>query len=395
MVKTDSGITSTGSKIAGSIVADVYIADFEKRISSGSLSTGEQTVVLDAIRKIKVLQKSGAEVADVIKAYTTVCNDLSNAKTSVSAQDKPAKDSPTVLGYINNLGNDIVSLGRTLYQEYVKRSNNALRSVPDFLNMLTLGIFEGVYRTSKDTTERMLADPSVRNVANWLTLGHVDMFETATTFDYDHPLSQWIASTGLATELFGIYTVLGGTSVVNPSGLGDALSPNLPTYGFDKPYVEESFDDFVDISNGIGKTIDDFTDSGLAFKYFDNSQLKTQHDSAFFWSGRTNGVGGMDVAADIAFQRGGITLEQLIESQGINMPVYDVNIPSSIVAWEQASKVYAAQASGEIRAIIGSSVRDLSVWNTIELPTLINNKDVVKIIVIDPSTLVETVIFER
>jgi hypothetical protein len=41
-------------------------------------------------------------------------------------------------------------------------------------------------------------------------------------------------------ELFGLYTAAGGTSVLNPSGLSDALSPNLPTYGFDRPYVVQT-----------------------------------------------------------------------------------------------------------------------------------------------------------
>jgi hypothetical protein len=98
----------------------------------------------------------------------------------------------------------------------------------------------------------MLADPSVRNVANWIKLGSVDTFEAATTFDYDHPLSQWIASTGLATELFGVYPGLGGTSVVNPSGLGEALSPNLPTYGY--VWVDDSLSNISGSRKAFGPT---------------------------------------------------------------------------------------------------------------------------------------------
>jgi hypothetical protein len=37
--------------------------------------------------------------------------------------------------------------------------------------------------------------------------------------------------------------------------------------------------------------------------------LKTDPDTAFFWSGRTDGIGGMDVAKKIAKNKGGVTLD--------------------------------------------------------------------------------------
>ncbi|WP_260209213.1 hypothetical protein [Apibacter adventoris] len=48
--------------------------------------------------------------------------------------------------------------------------------------------------------------------------------------------------------------------------------------------------------------------------------MKTAPNTAHFWSGRTNGIGGMDVAADIAKKNGGTTLEMLIEKHKIVMP---------------------------------------------------------------------------
>lgn len=55
----------------------------------------------------------------------------------------------------------------------------------------------------------------------------------------------------------------------------------------------------------------------------------------------------------------------------------------------------AKRASGEIRAIIGSSLRKGNVWENIELPTLKRNPKVTKIIVMDPETRREKIIFER
>jgi len=48
--------------------------------------------------------------------------------------------------------------------------------------------------------------------------------------------------------------------------------------------------------------------------------LKTDPNTAFFWSGRTGGIGGQDIAASIAKSKGGVTLETTIADNGINMP---------------------------------------------------------------------------
>ena len=66
-------------------------------------------------------------------------------------------------------------------------------------------------------------------------------------------------------------------------------------------------------------------------------KLKTEPDTAFFWSGRTDGIGGADNAANIAKSRGGVTLESTIASQNITMPEWDFNNPSTMEAWDLAS----------------------------------------------------------
>jgi len=130
-------------------------------------------------------------------------------------------------------------------------------------------------------------------------------------------------------------------------------------------------------------------------KYYKDEQLKTEPNKAFFWSGNSNGIGGMAKAAELAKQNNGITLEMLLESQGIDLPKWDFNDPVTIQVWENASASYAEQASGEVRAIIGSKINPDGVWNSIELPILKENQNVSKIIVIDPETLVEKIIFMR
>ena len=123
--------------------------------------------------------------------------------------------------------------------------------------------------------------------------------------------------------------------------------------------------------------------------------LKTKPDTAFFWSGRTDGIGGADVAADIATGKGGVTLETTIGSKNIKMPEWDFSNPSSMDAWDLASGAYAEQVSGEIRAVVGSELRTGNIWENIELPRLKANPNVTKITTIDPKTGIEKIIFER
>ncbi|WP_246369282.1 hypothetical protein [Listeria rustica] len=124
-------------------------------------------------------------------------------------------------------------------------------------------------------------------------------------------------------------------------------------------------------------------------------KLKTEPDTAFFWSGRTEGVGGADIAADVAKSKGGVTLESTIGNKNIKMPEWDFNKPESMKAWDLASGSYAEQVSGEVRAVVGSELREGNIWENVELPRLKNNPKVTKITMIDPKTGIEKIIFER
>ena len=53
-------------------------------------------------------------------------------------------------------------------------------------------------------------------------------------------------------------------------------------------------------------------------KCCENSKVKTEPNTAFFWSGRTDGIGGQHIAADIAKSKGGTTLEMLIEARKLS-----------------------------------------------------------------------------
>jgi hypothetical protein len=126
-----------------------------------------------------------------------------------------------------------------------------------------------------------------------------------------------------------------------------------------------------------------------------SEDFATATDQAFFWSGRTAGVSVQTVARELAEGRGGTTLEALMDQRGIRLPEWDPNDPASIEAWTNASRSYAQGASGTVYAVLGSSTRAGSVWETVELPALEGNTAVTRIVGIDPATHAETVIFQR
>jgi RHS repeat-associated protein len=123
-------------------------------------------------------------------------------------------------------------------------------------------------------------------------------------------------------------------------------------------------------------------------------ELATDPDTAYFWSGRTQGVGGESVARSIAESNGGVTLEKLFESRGVIMPKWDATNPNSIKIWKNISRAYASQTSGTVRAVIGESLRPGNVWAE-ELVVLKQNPNVTQIIQVDPLTGAERVIFRR
>jgi hypothetical protein len=123
--------------------------------------------------------------------------------------------------------------------------------------------------------------------------------------------------------------------------------------------------------------------------------LHTEPNTVFCWSGETNGIGGADVALEIAEANGGVTLESLMENRNIILPLYNAGDPQNLKVWTDVSREYAKQASGEVKAVVGQSLGSSNIWEDIELPALIANPNVTKITKIDPASRIETIIFVR
>jgi hypothetical protein len=84
-------------------------------------------------------------------------------------------------------------------------------------------------------------------------------------------------------------------------------------------------------------------------------------------------------------------LESILSENGVIMPEW----ADDKVIWDIASAKYAEQVSGKIKAVVGKILREGNTWENVELPRLKSNLKVTEITIIDPETLVETIIFTR
>jgi RHS repeat-associated protein len=123
--------------------------------------------------------------------------------------------------------------------------------------------------------------------------------------------------------------------------------------------------------------------------------VKTAPNQAFFWSGRTNGVGGEHVAKQVATANGGTTLELQLTKNGVVMPPWDASNPAAVREWEEMSRSYAQQACGLTRGVIGQDLRPGNVWEGREKGALMANRSVTQIDQIDPQTGATKTIFKR
>ncbi|QIG39220.1 hypothetical protein G5T42_06745 [Microbacterium sp. 4R-513] len=123
-------------------------------------------------------------------------------------------------------------------------------------------------------------------------------------------------------------------------------------------------------------------------------------DKHVFWSGRTEidvagatkpyGSGG--IAAGLAERYGATTLELYLRDHAIAMPPWGRNTEH---LWGEVSRKFAESASGEVRVVLGRSLRPGNVWETYEFDALRSNPAVTRIIAIDPQSGSMRLLFDR
>ena len=80
-------------------------------------------------------------------------------------------------------------------------------------------------------------------------------------------------------------------------------------------------------------------------------------------------------------------MEQTLAANGVDpLPVWNQKDPESVRFWEDASAAFAENASGQVRAVVGSDLRPGNIWQTVEIPRLVDNPNVTSISQLDPDT---------
>lgn len=107
---------------------------------------------------------------------------------------------------------------------------------------------------------------------------------------------------------------------------------------------------------------------------------------SIFWAGRWKGAISLNekAAREFALATGGTVLDMTPAGKALSLSLdtTKMTIPEIRAAWSQLSLEYARTAAGEIHAFTGGAAVD-SVWKTVELPALLKNSKVTKIVIHD------------
>jgi len=105
--------------------------------------------------------------------------------------------------------------------------------------------------------------------------------------------------------------------------------------------------------------------------------IKAAKGPHVFWSGSDDKLI-WRTAKNFAYNIGGSTIKMDL----VRGEVYGV----SPRCWDRLCRLKAKVADGTVYAILGKEVREQSTWKRVELPTLLKNGNVKKIIHVDPAT---------
>lgn len=155
---------------------------------------------------------------------------------------------------------------------------------------------------------------------------------------------------------------------------------------------EQKKENALESKNAEGKSAENFSANKFEMTQEVKDALKTEKDTAYFWSGL--GPNGQNIAKEKAVAAGGTTLENQLEKNRIDMPEWSFNDKNSQKAWNDVSACYAENCSGEVKVLAGK-IREGSIFESTEYNKLVENKNVSSISLVNAETGDKQTIYDR
>lgn len=96
-----------------------------------------------------------------------------------------------------------------------------------------------------------------------------------------------------------------------------------------------------------------------------------------------NNYYGPEIASYVAHEHGGQTLEDTLAANNIVLPEWSQTDPESQECWKQASRIFAGNAEGNVKVVVGEELNPEGYLYADELPTIQNNANVDSITLCD------------
>ncbi len=99
---------------------------------------------------------------------------------------------------------------KELFLAFVRAQNERFYrgDIAGFLDWLTLGLVSGTWQGHKDRSQELLQDPTLYNIANYLTFGFADTVKGAIKPEEPLSLQHWLDVLGVVSTAFGAYQMV-------------------------------------------------------------------------------------------------------------------------------------------------------------------------------------------
>ncbi|MED3648491.1 T7SS effector LXG polymorphic toxin [Halalkalibacterium halodurans] len=200
--------------------------------------------------------------------------------------------------------NSFKEIGLMYYEQYLSINQKKYDSLYDYINYELYGALDtlgAIYNDQKVRLNHSIDEPSLYNITNLISFGTTEMVDGAIKPNDPYSTEHWLNIIGTGS------LVTGGAGAAASSGIRVGTSSGLRT-GISSGARPLNSVQSTPVNNVTGVKTDSLNGQTIIAKEKSlNNQvinidkiaplLKTEPNTAFFWSGRTDGVGGTNQSA--------------------------------------------------------------------------------------------------